>query len=582
MAARPSILVTKKRLINPVGKKVVPSNVTRLSRSLRRNCTDGTLQIIKYHSGVGTGGSFTDIFSGGAVGLGISEDIRSAYSFICANYADGDEIILLGFSRGAFTARSEDPFPDAPFAETPKGVTAAEEYRKLLAEKGLTRIHDDDRKIIKVRAVAVWDTVGSLGIPSVSLSAQFGLPNHTKELRFYDTNLSNRIEYAFQALALDEHRPPFPPALWERATVEARETDLRQVWFPGNHGNCGGGWDDAGIANLSLAWMMDQLASIGVGFDEETIMRIFSETKKHYLELAEQDEKLQAELAATKEKTLDEIAAGNDDEVGGCCSSILARFSSVLPVKINRWAMQPIYRNNNPIRPWGLGQIQGLQGLGTRSPGTYKRLDPVTGSETNLFLEGTNERIHSSVRIRLAVEGLGLNDRGIWKAPALKGAWRLRTVSTMAFHDPIPSTIETWEPTGQAQASTAENTGGLVEKAAETIVAKDSDTTASEAQTMVDLAAEQQRPLNIPKGSEAQTLVDVAAAQQHPLNIPKGRRWVYEYCGSKKDAPPIKLMVEEPLGPFERQLLRLSGGIPNVYEFAEARNKMDGKIVGKK
>lgn len=28
------------------------------------------------------------------------------YNFICANYVDGDSIILIGFSRGAFTARS--------------------------------------------------------------------------------------------------------------------------------------------------------------------------------------------------------------------------------------------------------------------------------------------------------------------------------------------------------------------------------------------------------------------------------------------------------------------------------------------
>jgi hypothetical protein len=28
------------------------------------------------------------------------------YNFICANYVDGDSIILTGFSRGAFTARS--------------------------------------------------------------------------------------------------------------------------------------------------------------------------------------------------------------------------------------------------------------------------------------------------------------------------------------------------------------------------------------------------------------------------------------------------------------------------------------------
>ena len=43
---------------------------------------------------------------GGATGEGISENIREAYGFLANNYDLGDEVFLLGFSRGAFTARS--------------------------------------------------------------------------------------------------------------------------------------------------------------------------------------------------------------------------------------------------------------------------------------------------------------------------------------------------------------------------------------------------------------------------------------------------------------------------------------------
>lgn len=71
--------------------------------------------------------------------------------------------------------------------------------------------------------------------------------------KWHDTALSDRIEHAFQALALDETRAPFSPAIWERPLKSGLKTDLRQVWFPGNHGNCGGGWDDQGVANLTLA-----------------------------------------------------------------------------------------------------------------------------------------------------------------------------------------------------------------------------------------------------------------------------------------------------------------------------------------
>lgn len=36
----------------------------------------------------------------------ILEDIVECYRFICDNYTVGDEIVVIGFSRGAFTARS--------------------------------------------------------------------------------------------------------------------------------------------------------------------------------------------------------------------------------------------------------------------------------------------------------------------------------------------------------------------------------------------------------------------------------------------------------------------------------------------
>lgn len=77
--------------------------------------------------------------------------------------------------------------------------------------------------------------------------------NFQSTYKWHDTSLSDRIEHAFHALALDESRPPFSPAVWERLPENKSTTDLRQVWFPGNHANCGGGWDDQGIANCTLA-----------------------------------------------------------------------------------------------------------------------------------------------------------------------------------------------------------------------------------------------------------------------------------------------------------------------------------------
>ncbi|KAK0748607.1 hypothetical protein B0T21DRAFT_380396 [Apiosordaria backusii] len=592
---------------NPVGKAIVPSNVSRLSRSLRRSCTDGTLQVIEYHSGIGSSGSFADVLSGGAFSLGISENIRSSYSFICANYTDGDEIILVGFSRGAFTARSvagmisdiglltregmeyfypifkdmhhwrdkkyHDPFPDIPFGDKPKGEDAPRKYRDMLVERSLTRAHQNQEKgpLIKVRAV------GSLGIPNTTLFAKLGLPHSTSEYHFYDTDLSDRIEYAFHALALDEHRPAFAPTVWERTSNNWDATDLRQVWFPGNHGNIGGGWKDAGISDMSLAWMMDQLASIGVQFDEAVIMRLFDHLEHSYRDMAEKDSKFAHGRKRSRPPSEATVENGTPQEETSMIPEWLRTHlpkATEIGKKIigeKHWAIEPICESNLPLRPWALGALRGaskgyhkLVGSNIRSPCTYKKRDTITGKETDEFLEDTNERVHSSVRVRLALQGLGLNDKDIWEASALKGKWAVRK-TTQEFVDPIPKAVASWERPAVAAAGppSAATTSwkrklGLFNKTA-TKQDDDGSIATSNAATLVDTAVEQQRPL-------------------HAMDN-KGYRWVWEYCGKEKDAPPQRVMVEEPLGPFERQLLRLSGGVPNIYEFAETVEGIDGRKV---
>lgn len=61
------------------------------------------------------------------------------------------------------------------------------------------------------------------------------------------------------------------------------------------------------------------------------------------------------------------------------------------------------------------------------------RVDPDTNVDTEEPLTNTNERIHSSVRVRLACKGMGMDDQGAWPCPSLltddsqpsKPLWRL-------------------------------------------------------------------------------------------------------------------------------------------------------------
>lgn len=266
------------------GKIPIPSNITRISRAIKAVSQDGVQQIVDYHSGLGTEGTKFSRFLGDTIGKGLAENVREAYSFLANNYHHGDEIFLLGFSRGAFTARSiggligeiglltkkglnslpevyadfqhrhdesyVPTYPDLPFPRKPSASDPR--YAQELERRGLTRLD------IPIKVIGVWDTVGSLGIPRIGFLQRAGIQSReSRATTFYDTKLSHCVENAFQALALDEKRSSFSPAVWEKP--EGNRTTLRQVWFPGAHANVGGGYDDAQLANISLAWMMSQL-----------------------------------------------------------------------------------------------------------------------------------------------------------------------------------------------------------------------------------------------------------------------------------------------------------------------------------
>jgi hypothetical protein len=92
------------------GKKNVPSNVTRLCRSLNPVGTDKDgnqwQQVVWYDSGVGTTALALGDAIEGATGQGMETNVIEAYNFAVLNYNPGDKIMCFGFSRGAYTART--------------------------------------------------------------------------------------------------------------------------------------------------------------------------------------------------------------------------------------------------------------------------------------------------------------------------------------------------------------------------------------------------------------------------------------------------------------------------------------------
>lgn len=93
-----------------------------------------------------------------------------------------------------------------------------------------------------------------------------------RRYQFHDVRLNPHIKHARHAIALDEFRDPFAPTLWaepEPGPNGVAGPDVKQVWFPGNHSDVGGGHQQKGLSDGALKWMIDE-ASAAVGLVVDT------------------------------------------------------------------------------------------------------------------------------------------------------------------------------------------------------------------------------------------------------------------------------------------------------------------------
>lgn len=241
------------------------------------------LQIAKYLHGVGDSENPIHKMLGGAFGAGLISRIVRGYTFISRNYEPGDKIIIVGFSRGAYTARALGGMiaKDGLLNYQALNITSKEEayqyglyvwasYREKRVESlarrainlawrkiiGLGNVVHTEQMIpdVPIHAIGVWDTVGAMGIPI------YGEENSRMDLfRFADTDLSAKVAHGFHALAIDEHRIDFAPTPWTpRAGIE-------QAWFIGAHADVGGGYEESDLSDLGLTWLAKKLAINGDG-----------------------------------------------------------------------------------------------------------------------------------------------------------------------------------------------------------------------------------------------------------------------------------------------------------------------------
>jgi uncharacterized protein (DUF2235 family) len=264
----------------------IETNVCRLYRSIEATRQPspgeaGCAQIKWYDPGVGT--RWYDRVAGGAFGFGLGRNIREGYKFLSDTYDDGDEVFIFGFSRGAYTARSlvgmirncgllpRGTLKEARADDNDLLLEAYQLYqsrdcgpRSIQA----TDFRNDHRsRIIEIRFLGVWDTVGALGIPIESFE-----DFNRQQFEFHDTELSSIVKNAFHAIAIDEHREAYAPTLW--APKQRPEQVVEQRWFVGSHTDIGGGYADRGLSDVTLNWMQGKAQGLGLRLDPAGVPKV--------------------------------------------------------------------------------------------------------------------------------------------------------------------------------------------------------------------------------------------------------------------------------------------------------------------
>ncbi|OCL04165.1 hypothetical protein AOQ84DRAFT_356540 [Glonium stellatum] len=183
--------------------------------------------------------------------------VMAGYRFLMRYYGPGDRIYIFGFSRGAFTARflarmianvgilsmgNEElvPFAFKIYHDYEMGGnrelrTYIKSFRNTFCrhEHAGNEAHSDDEAGIKAHFLGLFDTVSSVKTLEVPFAKAMEPPS-----------IGSTAKYVRHAVAIDERRVKFKAALLAQdiKDVNADEEDIAEVWFPGNHGDVGGGW----------------------------------------------------------------------------------------------------------------------------------------------------------------------------------------------------------------------------------------------------------------------------------------------------------------------------------------------------
>jgi len=291
------------------------THVVRIFRGLKKT----ERQKVHYIQGVGTmqgqvlrdddGMSIWRVL-GLIFGTGHEDNVLNGYRYICETYdraaherygADTstakqdvrDQISLVGFSRGAYTARVLAGFINAFGLLHPDDLHMAPQvfraYRSLHVDdapdtfrneyKALKRFAQVFRPInVPIHTLVLFDTVSAnFHFRTMLQTFWQRLSLITFDAHAY-TSVNPSVRAVLHAVSIDEKRSFYRPLLWKgreyhgnnfNASEDNQDQIVREVWFAGYHKDIGGSGleDQAGLGKIPLSWALDQMKAIGTEWD---------------------------------------------------------------------------------------------------------------------------------------------------------------------------------------------------------------------------------------------------------------------------------------------------------------------------
>lgn len=208
-----------------------------------------------------------------ALGLSFRHHVVAGYQFIMRYYSPGDHIYIIGFSRGAYTARFLSEMLDRigllsrgneemvsfawkAFSDYQNTRVSSAAYVKQSEKNAKHEKYMADfkktfcRDGVRVHFLGLFDCVNSVG--------QFACS--------YQHIGSKPATHIRHAVSINERRIKFKPALFDQAQYHSPD-HVTEMWFAGAHGDVGGGWprtdkQNQTLSTLSLKWMINEILDL--------------------------------------------------------------------------------------------------------------------------------------------------------------------------------------------------------------------------------------------------------------------------------------------------------------------------------